>query len=170
MSVYSAIDDNDYEQFQKIMENGFNINTKDQDGQSLLTHVVHNAVVGWDYDDFIYYLLANGIDVNMTDKHGHTALMHTCMSNLPQIAMDMIKFYHSFDDAEECTQFDINMQNNFGKSSLMFAVKYTRNHKQQKKLIKTLLKHGAVNDLTDETGKTAIDYAETNSIKKLIRK
>ena len=165
--AFSAIDNGNFNEFEQIMEKYcIDVDIRNEIGQTLLTHSVNSSN---DYY-FIYYLFVHGINVNIQDKNGQTALMHAIMNNKPNIAIDILQFYDSCKDVDNCIRFDVNLQDDYGMSALMLACVCIRDDKPLKDLIKALFEQGAVNDLVSDLGKDAIDYAKTRSVRKLIER
>ena len=59
---------------------------------------------------------------------------------------------------------DINTANNTGVTALIFATMYN-----QQAVVQLLLKHAADNSLKDDSGKTALDYANEKGFNDLIK-
>ena len=166
--AFNAVGKKDLKTFEKLINSGVSINATNENGESFLTDYLN-----WGYRDysFIFYLLTNGIDVNSVDKYGQSALMHGIMDGNTTMMIDLLEFYDNYSNADECIKFDINRQDNWGKTALMFAAIYRLKgyEERTKKLIRVLFKHGAVNDLKDDEDKTAADYAQSLGVKSIIK-
>lgn len=94
------------------------------------------------------FLISSGANVNARDARGWTPLMFAVHNNKnPDITATLIN--HGA---------DVNARNGEGRTPLILAVIGNRNHQ----IIRILIEHDANVEITDNTGKSAWDYARDN--------
>ncbi|MBQ7593986.1 MAG: ankyrin repeat domain-containing protein [Synergistaceae bacterium] len=140
-----------------LAEAGLDVNSQDNNGKTALMYAAEYS------EPFkrIQELIACGADVNIQDNNGRTALMYIAQNSWAQFYMDK-----KLDDsiggtkqADSSMQFilnagaDVNIQDNEGKTALMYAAK-----KKLPGRVRILLDAGAKADLTDKHGREAIDF------------
>ena len=69
MNLFSAIQSEDPDMFQKAIDAGADVNKRDASGHTPLTFAAY-----WGAVDFVVKLLNAGADINATNKYGETAL------------------------------------------------------------------------------------------------
>ena len=116
------------------------INARDRtDGHTALHIAVRARAYRW-----LSYLLGKGADPNLADKHGVTPLMLACQMNLPDAVIAL---------AQSGAKVDV--ANDAGETPLITAV-----HSRNLQLVRLLLAAGADPERTDNTGRSARDYAK----------
>jgi len=103
-----------------------------------------------DYYDLITILLKDGTDIYATNKDGQNILMLACNYRKLNIVIALLNI-----------RFNINLEDNYGKTALMYAcqfygISYT--------IFSLLLDFGAYIDFHNEYGKTVLMYACENNI------
>ncbi len=123
--------------------------------------------------EMVKLLIAANADVNIQNKYGETPLLHIlrvrrCDFDFSDYAFNSIEIIKLLINAKA----DVNIQaagssNQYdkGKTSLHFAVK--RNNVEA---VKLLLAAKADKNIQDGFGKTALDYAETQEMKEILRR
>jgi len=101
--------------------------------------------------EVVKLLLKHNADVNAKSGEG-TVLMGACFKGNVELATLLIK-HHA----------DVNSANDLGTTPLMYAILG-----QKIELIKLLLDNGAVKDVKERSGKTALDYAIQSGNKEII--
>ncbi len=101
-------------------------------------------------------LIANGEDINQTDDKGSTPLMESILYYYYNKFNKKIQSYREIiHELLSIPEIDVNIQDNYGHSALIQAVKLN-----EEEIVKELLKHPAINvNITDEYGLTALYYA-----------
>jgi ankyrin repeat protein len=101
--------------------------------------------------EVVKLLLKHNADVNAKSGEG-TVLMGACFKGNVELAALLIK-HHA----------DVNSANDLGTTPLMYAILG-----QKIELINLLLDNGAVKDVKERSGKTALDYAIQSGNKEII--
>lgn len=127
---------------------GADVNDKDADGITPLMEAKTSEIVK--------ALIEAGADVNAKDKFGYTALH---LSPLKKDCLEQMKLLLK-------AGADVNTTVN-GDTVLMAAVRVS-GHTKDPEPVKLLLKYGADLHAEDMDGKRALDYAETDEVKKLL--
>lgn len=125
---------------QLLLQQGADVNTKDDRGNSLLM-----LSITMDYQDIFELLLSKGADTTVTDAGGRTPL-------LLALFMDKIEFVKYFLSKGYIK--GINMKDNTGKSPLMIAVA-----KGYADIVNQFLEVGANPKDADNEGLTPLMYA-----------
>jgi len=102
--------------------------------------------------EVVELLLKHKADVNAKSGEG-TVLMGACFKGNVELAALLIK-HHA----------DVNSANDLGTTPLMYAILG-----QKVELIKLLLDNGALKDVKERSGKTALDYAVQSGNKEIIQ-
>ena len=137
--LYYAVDANNVQFAQFLIEHGAKVNTKDYFGFTPL----HEAVVRGSYK-VAKLLIEKGADVNAKDKYGYTPLHLTAIYNRPKIAQLLIK--HGA---------DVNAKDNYGNTPLH----YCGTTPGTVRVAKVLLENGADPTVKNMRGKTPLDLA-----------
>lgn len=95
-------------------------------------------------------------DINARDTQGRTLLMNVCRVDVTPKVIKMLLHYGA----------DINAVDDNGRNALMYAVALNGNPE----VVEMLLENGADGKHADDDGKKVIDYAQTEQMKKLIKK
>ena len=132
------------EEVRAAIENGADVNAKQQSGQSALFSAVQNKNL-----DVVSLLIKKGADVNARDNEGFTVLMMVA-SMIP----DPIPIMRELIDNGA----DLNSQDKEGETALMFAAEAMQG-KESEKVMSFLLDSGANPNLKNSSGETALDIA-----------
>ncbi len=156
------------EGIQKLIQEGADVNFKDQYGTSALIKSVEVVdektfnefkkngffTTTSDYNsylkkhlDIIDLLLKNGADINTQNKYGQNLLFIAIKYNQPTVLEHLLK-----------QGIDVNTANNAGTTALMEAASSA----EDTQIIKLLLQYGADKTIKDNRGKTASQYAVFN--------
>lgn len=129
--------------FALLVDNGANINARDENGRVLLINCLN--------DPNFYKLIEAGADINTRDENGNTLLMNELMNEQYSPATVRMLLQNGA---------DVNIQNHQGETALMLAaVMYKTSVGGKSDLIEQLLKAGAKIDAIDLSGKTALMHA-----------
>lgn len=132
-----------------LLANGANIEAKPKDGRTPLMHAISN-----DHFEIAEFLISKGANVNAASATNYTVLMQaSAKGNLDIINEILLKIDN------------INAKNNDGRTALMNAVKFG-----YKEVIELLLANNANTTITDSEGKTVESYAESEEIRRLLKR
>lgn len=76
----------DLEQVRRLLEQGVDIDSKDEHGQTALMHAAHEGRT-----ELVRLLIDRGADMNVTAKYNFTALMLSLIAHHPEIARTLIE-------------------------------------------------------------------------------
>jgi ankyrin repeat protein len=76
----------DLEKVRRLVENGADINSKDQYGQTALMNAAHRGQV-----ELVHLLIENGADLNITAKYNLSALMLSLIAGHPDVSRLLIE-------------------------------------------------------------------------------
>ncbi|MBU1106843.1 MAG: ankyrin repeat domain-containing protein [Candidatus Riflebacteria bacterium] len=135
-----------------FIEKGTNVNYVDKFGQSLLSYFIDKQQTVKDLSDlkermeFLAFLKDSGLNINFQNPtNGQTAVMRAiCMEN-SDVWISLLVAMKDIDN---------NLQDNNGKTALMYAVE-----KKKAELVQILLLSKADTSIKDSKGQTALDYA-----------
>lgn len=150
--IFHAARVNDTLAIQKYIDKGFNIDSVDKNGYSLLIIACYN-----ESNAVVEILLNNGANVNLQDKMGNTALMGVCFRGYDSISKMLV----------ENRSINLNVRNFNGATALFFASTFNRID-----VVKLLLTKEIDKNIQDNFGKKAIDHAliqENNEIVNLLK-
>ena len=100
-------------------------------------------------------LIENGADVNAKNNNGQTALMYVAREGDLEIAKYLVE-----------NGADINAKDNdWGYTALIYAAEYVN-----LEIVQFLIESGADINIKNNDGKTALDLADTEEIKEVLRK
>jgi ankyrin repeat protein len=135
-----AVQNNNIEMAQLLLNNSANINDKNAVGNTALIEAVDKK-----HPDIpiVQLLINNNADVNITGFNGHTALMWAIFYEHTEIARQLMD-----------KKADLNAANGDGSTALILAVTMGRDC-----LAQQMVERGAALDIKDGDGKTALDYA-----------
>lgn len=173
---FDAVNNEDHKTIIKMLNEGFDINTKNQLGLTPLMNAAFNGNV-----KTAEFLIKKGADVKMKDDTGKTVFYYACRTNevklakilLPLISLkdefecdDTLLFYCINENILEIAEllikngFEVNNVNRNGYTPLMSSI-----FRNNIKIAELLVKHGANIDATTEVGKTMLMYSiEINNL------
>ena len=131
---------------QKIINDGFDINTKNDNYYNLLMLLVKGNINCSDPISTVYFLINNKIDLNATDFHGNTVLM-------------MVPFKHNnILEIILSAGADPNIKNCFGSTAIMTICLYPwiAHYTEIINIIQKFITFGADINLTDKLDRTAL--------------
>ncbi len=140
--LWAAVARNDSKEAIRLLDAGFDPNTKDSDGRTALMHAVIDGK-----DELVKLLIARGSDVNAQDKQGFSAL-HFAAQDYCQPATEALLKAGATVDARD----------KFGNTPLGRAVFNSRGRGE---IIKLLLEHGADRNAKNNSSKSPLDLANT---------
>jgi ankyrin repeat protein len=133
-------------QFQRILNNQEDINTRDEKGYTTLMHVCAGYPFRENAAELVKFLLDNGADVNARLTTGWTALMSACGFDVHE-AVELL-----LDSGA-----DVNAMNKDGKTPLIYASGIPKTDRVE--TVKLLLDRGAEVNAKDKNGMTPLIYA-----------
>ena len=136
--LFSAIESRNLDKIRCLVNNGVDINTKGEYGETALIHATDNAD-----KKIVRRLIELGADINSQDDEGWTALIHAIFIKSIEIAKLLIK-----------SGADVNIKDNNGQTPLMIAADFNA-----KEIGELLILEGADIDAVDNQGMTAFDIA-----------
>jgi len=128
-----------------LLKKGAEINAMDSDGQTALMHAAD-----WDQLDTVEMLLDNGAIEDLTDNEGKTAFMVAVLSNKPKMTERLVNAININSYGYKHTE-PHSIGEVIAWTPLMAAARYGCT-----KAMEVLLDNGAVVDLTDQDGYTAL--------------
>ena len=136
----------------QIIDNGADVNSIDDDGQTPLMYAVDN----WSDDaaEIVKILLENGADVNARDKFGDTALIMPAAHGRSKIIQTLIN-----------AGVDVNVKNKYGYTALMVAS--LKGHIDN---VILLLENGAYKSVRTQKGETALSFAKEYGYSDVVKK
>lgn len=144
LKLFGVLNISEHQTILKRLQDGFDINTVDSGGRTLLME----AVVKADHE-LIDLLIAHGADVNIRDKRKWTALHFAAQ------ACDLTSVRKLVEHAA-----DINAQSDFGNTPISTAV---LNSRGKGEVIQFLMSHGADAHIKNNSGISAMDLAKSIS-------
>ena len=166
---------------ESLIKSGANVYSKDKDGWTALMYAVRyqNNV------EIINSLIEHGANVKDKNNFGTSVLqLAACYAENPEILKKILSYYkvgdndffksfilaittHPSSTVSQIAKLEIFIDrgvplNRFheGKTPLMYAAEYATSTK----VIKLLLDNGAISSIRNPHGKTAFDFAETNTL------
>jgi RNA polymerase sigma factor (sigma-70 family) len=171
-----AITCNDIEWVKKLLKEGVDVNSRDEEGQTPLFYAARYGDL-----DILDVLLKRGADLKITSKSGSTVLDMTFNSGqevrdflihagAPLDSLDEFNAAIRVGDMKSVehllqTDLDINKKDHHGITPLMYAAE-----KGNIEIIKLLLEEGANTEVKDSKGKSAAEFTYSKEAKKLLRK
>lgn len=145
LTLFGVRDVGEHEMIQSLLERGFDINTSDSGGRTMLME----AVIRKD-QWLIEKLLSKGADVNVRDHRNWTAL-HFAAQNYDIVSTRLL-----LENGGE-----VNAQDSYGNNVLWRAVFESRGSVD---LLQLLIKYGADPTAKNNSGISASDVAKTISV------
>ncbi|MCK4319153.1 ankyrin repeat domain-containing protein [Candidatus Micrarchaeota archaeon] len=148
-----AAKEGDAEAVERLIQEGADINTRDDWGETALTHAIENG-----HTETAKFLIEKGADVNVKDWEGRTALIRAAEKGYTETARFLIE-----------KGADINTKDILGKTALILAAE-----KGHTETAEFLIEKGADINTKDILGKTALMLAvskgHTETVEFLIQK
>ena len=149
-ALIDAAMDGNFEKVKLLIEKGADIDAKDNDGVTALMYVSRAGDL-----EIAKYLVENGADVNAKDKEGWSVLMEASYEGHLKVVKYLI----------ENGKVNVNSKDDDGWNALMRA-----SWRGYSEIVKYLVKNGADINIKNNDGKTALDWADTEEIKEVLRK
>ena len=144
-----------------LVENGADINAKNNDGETALMKSSANH----ENIEIVKHLVENGADVNDKDNNGETALM---IASAEFKNSGVVKYLNIVVEYLVENGADVNAKNNNGETALMRA-----SGNNDMEMVKYLVEHGADVNAKDNNGKTALmrasEYGNIEIVKYLVK-
>lgn len=144
-----------------LLQRGAALHLQDHKGRYALHYFMDslNDLNIQDNADLLERLIVQGGNLNLPDQQGQTALHHAVRLLYERGASDQ------WLDRLLTFKPDLNVQDESGKTPLLWAVEHRR-----EAFVVSLLKQGADLSIRDQTGRTALDYAKEYHYSTLIEK
>ena len=138
------------ELLQLLLDNGADVNTKDNEGKTPLNMVISRTDLSGRTMELLQLLLDNGADVNTKDNEGETPLnMVISRTDLSGRTMELLQLL--LDNGA-----DVNTKDNEGETPLNMVISRTDLSGRTTELIQLLLDNGADVNTKDNEGKTPL--------------
>ena len=150
-NLIEVVKNNDINRVNSILNNGKeNINAKDRDGWTAL---IWASCKG--YLEIVKYLVENGADIDAKDNEGWSALMEASYEGHLKVVKYLVE--KGIDR--------VNVKDNDGWTALMRA-----SWRGYLEIVQYLVEIGADINIKNKDGKTALDWADIEEIKEILRK
>ncbi len=144
--------DGDLVGVQRCIENGDNVNSEDESGNTALLYASSRKHI-----EIVKYLIDSGASINFQNKHGYTALMCAAMVNSIEVVKTLVE-----------NNALIDLKDNKASTALLYASKST----SHSEIVEYLVKNGADVNVKNDEGITVLFYASSsnnlNQVKYLI--
>ena len=130
--------DNVLTRLDQAIDSGFDVNTQDEDGQTLLM-----IASTFGRDDTVLDLIGAGVELDIRDREGQTALMYAASGGFEDIASDLL--HHGVER---------DLQDSDGWTAFYHAV-----NKGAPEVVNVLLLYGADPTIATNTGETPLQLA-----------
>lgn len=147
-SFFEAALNGQFVEIKKLLENGTDVNLKDQEGRTALMYAAFNG-----HTVIMEKLLEKGASVNLRDAYGRTALMLASSGPFPAAVKLLLDHRADPDMADGEEHF----------TALMYAAA-----EGQLEIVQLLLKNKANPTLKDVDGDNALTFAEKNGHKDIV--
>ena len=148
--IFDAVMHHDIELVKKLINNGVDLNIKDNDGY---TPLMRSMFVIEDSEKIIKLLIDAGANVNITDdNNGNTALILWIKSDWKNTSTNKIKLLIN-------AGADVNIKNNYGNTALILA-----SSRNQIENVKLLIEAGADWNLKNDEDSDFLDYLSNNNV------
>jgi hypothetical protein len=145
--LIKASEKGDIKKVTLLLENGADVNTKDNDGWTPLMHAAEKG-----HKEVVELLIEKGADVNTKDNDGWTPLMYASKNNDLEIIRLLLE-----------KGANVNLTDKYGQTALILAS--ANGHKE---VVELLLEKGANVNIQDEDGWTALMFASQNGYKEVV--
>jgi ankyrin repeat protein len=132
----------------KFLLQGFDINTKLENGRTLLSWAVNSP--------YLTKVLEEGANPNISDLDGRTPLFWEVAERTPESVVSALEKYGAV----------VDFRDNIGRTPLSWLASQTQ---ASPKVAHTFLKHGANPHCADNHGRSPLWYAETSKNEELVR-
>ena len=155
ISLFQSIAQNDNETVKQAINANFNVNTKDESGQTALHIAVEHENV-----EVVRFLLEKGAKVNVKDKQKRTPILmiEDSLSDDHRTTVEIVRLLIA-------KGADFNAQTGEKETLLMMAC-----GNGNIELVKVLLEAGANPNLKDEDGETAMQKTDSDEIKQVLKR
>ena len=187
-ALIQSVTDSDFPTLQTLLNTGtYDINAMNSKQETLILIATHNNDV-----PIAQLLIDNGANVNLQDTILDSAYLYAGAQGRTEILDYMLR--HADIDFSVVNRYggntlipaaekghidavrllvadpniDINFQNNFGYTALIEAVALTDGSEVFQEIVQVLVDHGADTNLRDNSGKTALDYAQERQFATMI--
>jgi ankyrin repeat protein len=183
--IINAVNKNDYKKTKELLENGADINTKDERDRTLLMIAVYN-----NYYEISKLLIENKADINIQDDMKNNPFLYSGAEGQLEILKLLVKagadtkitnryggvalipasergHTETVRYLLENTDIDVNHINNLGWTALLEAIILGNGGKDHIEIVKLLLEHGADPDIADRNGVTPLEHARDRNFKEI---
>lgn len=187
-TLVKSVTDSDLTTLQSILNTGtYEINATNSKQEPLILIATHNNNI-----EIAQLLIDNGANVNLQDTIQDSAYLYAGAQGRTEILDYMLQ--HADIDFSVVNRYggntlipaaekghidtvrllvanpniDINFQNNFGYTALIEAVALTDGSKTFQDIVQILVDNGADTNIRDNSGKTALDYAQERQFDAMI--
>lgn len=152
-SVMIAIHTNQFELFTFLVEQGANINIRDNQLDNPLLYAGAEGKL-----DFLKAAIAAGADTTITNRYGGTALIPAADRGHVEIVRELLLN----------SDVDVNHINNLGWTALLEAIILGDGGKNHQEIVKLLIEHGADVNLADSSGVTPLQHAKKHGYQGMV--
>ena len=143
VSLHKAALDGDLSLVERLLDNGFKVDSVDEDGRTPLIYAAYNG-----HTNVIKKLIQKGAFVNFTDQQGRTPLMMAASGPFPEAVKLLLDNQADPDMRDKNDRF----------TAIMFAA-----YEGQLDVVRILLASNADPFLKDKDGNNALTFAEKNN-------
>lgn len=152
-SVMIAIHTNQFELFTFLVEQGANINIRDNQLDNPLLYAGAEGKL-----DFLKAAIAAGADTTITNRYGGTALIPAADRGHVEIVRELLLN----------SDVDVNHINNLGWTALLEAIILGDGGKNHQEIVNLLIEHGADVNLADSSGVTPLQHAKKHGYQEMV--
>ena len=182
---FKAVKEADIKKIEYFLDNGFDINTKDERGRNAILIATYKNDVS-----LVEFLYKKGGDVNERDDSLNSAFLYAGANGQLEILKTIYKkakvnsvfnrfggnalipacekgYFETAKFLLENTDINVNHVNNLSWTALLEVLILGDGSSKYVEITKLLLKHGADKNIRDKQGKRAIDYAKERGFKEI---
>lgn len=152
-SVMIAVHTNQFELFTYLVEQGANINIRDNQLDNPLLYAGAEGKL-----DFLSAAITAGADTTITNRYGGTALIPAADRGHVEIVRELLLN----------SDVNVNHINNLGWTALLEAVILGDGGKNHQEIVKLLIEHGADVNLGDSNGVTPLQHAKKHGYQEMV--
>ncbi|WP_410542233.1 FxSxx-COOH system tetratricopeptide repeat protein [Wolbachia endosymbiont of Tetranychus urticae] len=152
--LLQAVQSGNLEEVKSLVQNGSDINAQDANGTMPLCHAAYSGHV-----NIVDFLLEKGADITKTSNNGNTPL-HIASNKGNTKAVKILLAHVKNKYSDKLGQF-INTQTTAGETSALHIASNIE-------VTRSLLQYGAVYNIKNKEGKTPLDLAKNDDIRKLL--